>query len=153
MAISILQTGDELLPQTNGSLNKNLASRSVDALAMLGHANSELSRLRREQIRFALHPNYASICKADIPNGPLLFGDDLPKNLKEAKETKAMGQTLTSQQKKRRTTYRAKPYNADKRPSYSATNRYNKGQKNEFFWRGHNANPKRRKPPTESERK
>lgn len=86
MAISILQTGDELLPQTNGSLNKNFASRSVDALPMLGHANSELSRLRREQIRFALHPDYASICKADISNSPLLFGDDLPQNLKEARD-------------------------------------------------------------------
>jgi hypothetical protein len=80
VAVSVLQTGDELLPQTTGSVNKNLASRSVDALAMLGHANSELSRLRWEQIRFALRPDYASICKADIPNGPLLFGDDLPKN-------------------------------------------------------------------------
>ena len=104
MAVSVLQTGDELLPQTAGSVNKNLASRSVDALAMLGHANSELSRLRREQIRFALLPDYAAICKADIPNGPLLFGDDLPKNLKEAKETKALGQNLRSQPKKQRQT-------------------------------------------------
>ncbi len=133
VAISVLQTGDELLLQTTGSVNKNLASRSVDALAMLGHANSELSRLRREQIRFALHPDYAAICKADIPNGPLPFGDDLPKNLKEAKETKALGQNLRSQPKKQRTNYRAKPYNMDKRHNYAPTNNYNKGPKNQFF--------------------
>ena len=100
---------------------------------MLGHANSELSRLRREQIRFALHPDYAAICKADIPNGPLPFGDDLPKNLKEAKETKALGQNLRSQPKKQRTNYRAKPYNMDKRHNYAPTNNYNKGPKNQFF--------------------
>ena len=81
VAITVLQTGDELLPKTNGETSKNLASRSVDALAMLGHANAEISRLRREQIRFALRPEYSYICKADIPNGPLLFGEDLPTQL------------------------------------------------------------------------
>ena len=90
VAITVLQTGDELLPKTTGETNKNLASRSVDALAMLGHANAELSRLRREQIRFALRPEYCYICKADIPNG-----EDLPKQLKEAKETNAIGLRLT----------------------------------------------------------
>ena len=72
VAITVLQTGDELLPKTNGETNKNLASRSVDALAMLSHANAKISRLRREQIRFALRSEYSYICKADIPNGPLL---------------------------------------------------------------------------------
>ena len=37
---------------------------------MLGHANAELSRLRREQIRLALRPENSYICKAEIPNGP-----------------------------------------------------------------------------------
>ena len=99
----ILQTGDKLLPKTNGETNKNLASRSVDALAMLDQANDELSRLRREQIRFALRPEYSYICKAEIPNGPLLFGEDLPKQLKKAMETNAFGQSLTHLTKKRRT--------------------------------------------------
>lgn len=43
---------------TKGLLYKNLASRTVDALAMLGHANGELWRLQRDQIRFAIHLNH-----------------------------------------------------------------------------------------------
>ena len=83
---------------------------------MLGHANAEISRLRREQIRFALRPEYSYICKADIPNGPLLFGEDLPKQLNEAKETNANGRSLTHPTKKRRTLHKSKPYDMDKRP-------------------------------------
>ena len=106
VAVTVLQTGDELLPKTNCETNKNLASRSVDALAMLGHANAELSRLRREQIQFALRPEFASISKADIPNWPLLFGDDLPKQLKEAKQLNTVGHRLTNPRKKRRISHK-----------------------------------------------
>ena len=73
VVITVLQTGDELLPKTNGEMNKNPASRSVDALALLGHANAELSRLRREQIQFALRPEFASISEVDIPNGAVII--------------------------------------------------------------------------------
>ena len=152
VAITVLQTGDELLPKTNGETNKNLASRSVDALAMLGHANAEISRLRREQIRFALRPEYSYICKADIPNGPLLFGEDLPKQLKEAKETNATGLRLTHPTKKRRTLHKSKPYDMDKRPSNYGLSNQHKGQK-EDFRRGQNYLPKRKKPTMGNERK
>ena len=140
VAITVLQTGDELLPKPNGETNKNLASRPVDALAMLGHANAEISRLRREQIRFALRPEYSYICKADIPNGPLLFGEDLPKQLKEAKETNAIGLR------------KSKLYNMDKRPSNYGLSNQHKGQK-EDFRRGQNYPPKRKKPTMGNERK
>ena len=152
VAITVLQTGDELLPKTNGETNKNLASRSVDALAMLGHANAEISRLRREQIRYALRSEYSYICKADIPNGPLLFGEDLPKQLKEAKETNAIGLRLTHPTKKRRTIHKSKPYDMDKRPSNYGLSNQHKGQK-EDFRRGQNYPPKRKKPTVGNERK
>ena len=151
VAITVLQTGDELLPKTNGETNKNLASRSVDALAVLGHANAELSRLRREQIQFALRPEFASISKADIPNGPLLFGDDLPKQLKEAKELNTVGHRLTNPTKKRRILHKSKSYYSEKRPHYGHTNQY-KSQK-EGFWKGQNYPSKRKKPTMDHERK
>ena len=86
VAVTILQTANELLPKTKKEANKNLATRSVDAIAMLGHVSHELYRLRREQIRPTLKPEFSAICTADVANSPLLFGSDLPKQLKEAKE-------------------------------------------------------------------
>ena len=59
VAVTLLQTADELLPKTKEEVNKNLANRSVDAIAMLGHISHELSRTRREQIRPTLKSEYA----------------------------------------------------------------------------------------------
>ncbi|CAB3979740.1 Hypothetical predicted protein [Paramuricea clavata] len=96
VATAILQTADELLPQTKDDVAKNLAARSIDSVAMLGHMSHTISQLRREQIRPALKQEYASICTADPTNAPLLFGDDLVKQLKEAKETSSITQNLAN---------------------------------------------------------
>ena len=126
VAITVLQTGDELLPNINGETNKNLASRSVDALVMLAHANAELSRLRRDQIRFALRAEYSYICKAAIPNGSLLFGEDLPKQFNEAKKSPRPSN------KERRTLHKSKPYDMDKHPNNYGQSNQHKGQKEDF---------------------
>jgi hypothetical protein len=63
---------------------------------MLGHMSHMISQLRREQIRPALKQEYASICTADHTNTPLLFGYDLVKQLKEAKETSSITQNLAN---------------------------------------------------------
>ena len=96
VATAILQTADELLPQNKDDVAKNLAARSIDSVAMLGHMSHMISQLRREQIRPALKQEYASICTADPTNTPLLFGDDLVKQLKEAKETSSITQNLAN---------------------------------------------------------
>ena len=51
---------------------------------MLDHANAEVSRLRRVQIRFALRPEYSYIGKAEILNGPF-WGAESPKTIKVGK--------------------------------------------------------------------
>ena len=152
VAFIFLQTADELLPQTKGQANKDLATRVVDGIAMLGHVSCELSKLRRGQIRPALRPENSSICTADIGNGPLLFGSDLSKQLKEAKETNDIGQSLSSAPKKKYSAQRGKQYD-NKRYNYNSTNRYNRAPKKDFFWKGQNKSYKRKKSPTENERK
>ena len=62
VAITVLQTGDELLPKTNGETNKNLASRSVDALTMLGHANAELSFIPEVDLLASRINNFQHMC-------------------------------------------------------------------------------------------
>ncbi|XP_028408729.1 uncharacterized protein LOC114531295, partial [Dendronephthya gigantea] len=77
--------------------SKSVLAQSVDSIALLGHMNHNLSQLRRDQIRPALKPEYVSICSssADHEDSKLLFGDDLPKRLRDAKESCRIGNTMT----------------------------------------------------------
>jgi hypothetical protein len=164
VATAILQTADELLPQNKDDVAKNLAARSIDSVAMLGHMSHMISQLRREQIRPALKQEYASICTADHTNTPLLFGYDLVKQLKEAKETSSITQNLANDAMKKNYVrgWGAKPIHCYSRPLQSTSsytghrsnnrcNNYNnKAQsqpKRDFFWRGQRPYTRKKKWP------
>ena len=66
IAFANLQTTNWLLSQPPGTDTKQPLTESVDAIAMLGHLNTQLSQFRREQIRPALKPEYKAICSAEI---------------------------------------------------------------------------------------
>ncbi len=73
---------------------------ATDSLALLGHASRELSVRRRDAIRPALNTDYAVLCSNQIPIGTeMLFGDDLPKNMRDIKDacviTKQVSRTPT----------------------------------------------------------
>ena len=63
---------------------------SVDAIALVGHMASELSALRREHFKPSLRPEFHAI---GANNTPHLFGDDLAKQIRDAKETNRLGKT------------------------------------------------------------
>ncbi|PFX13810.1 hypothetical protein AWC38_SpisGene22077 [Stylophora pistillata] len=65
-------------------INNNLAN----TIAMLGHVQTQISQLIREQIKAALSYEYKSICSFEVPaTSQQLFGDELSKHLKDARET------------------------------------------------------------------
>jgi hypothetical protein len=70
---------------------KQLLTQQVDSLALLGHISYELACFRRYKIKSVLKPEYASICVDDGTQSKYLFGDDLPKRLKDAKEASNVG--------------------------------------------------------------
>ena len=53
----ILKVCDKLVDQ-QPSTDKETLAANIDAIVLLGHALGELSRLRREQIKPALKPNF-----------------------------------------------------------------------------------------------
>ena len=64
----------------------------LHALTLLGHANYELSRRRRESMKPLLKDDLAAaLCGPDIPVTKFLFGDEFSKSLKEAKQIPQMG--------------------------------------------------------------
>lgn len=92
----------------------------------MGHAVGALSRIRREQIKPALKPEFYSLCnktnEAAASTTKWLFGDDLAKQVRDAKETNTISQSLGATRNKSSTSqnYRSSPtYRPDNRPHNS----------------------------------
>ena len=58
-----------------------LVTAQIDAIALLGHTNYELSLRRREAIKPNLNKEYGSLCSSQTPVTNLLFGDELQSQL------------------------------------------------------------------------
>ena len=71
---------------------KQIMADGVNAIGLLSHVFSDLSGLRKEQMKPALKSEFHSLCSKEIevPNS-LLFGDDLAKQIRDAKEATRIG--------------------------------------------------------------
>ena len=83
-----LQTANSLLTmKTEGKMEesqtKPLFTNCVDSVALLGHLHNGLSTLRRSKIRPFLKEEYSTPCSNVEGSSPILFGDDLPKKLRD----------------------------------------------------------------------
>lgn len=93
-----LATADKLLTLNDSTQKREMLSNSIDVVAILGHAASELSIFRREQMKPALKPEFHALCSADlnVTSSKFLFGEDLAKQVRDAKETNHIGNTVGS---------------------------------------------------------
>ncbi|XP_071801835.1 uncharacterized protein [Asterias amurensis] len=83
----------EALMSTNKSLDhKVLVTNLLDALAIIGHATTELNFRRRELIKPDLNQQFSTLCSAQAPVTGLLFGDNLSQKCKDIQETNKLGQ-------------------------------------------------------------
>ena len=60
---------------------RELVTSQIDALALLGNANCQLSQRRREMLKPYLNKEYASLCSSLTAESSLLFGDELQNQL------------------------------------------------------------------------
>lgn len=138
-----LQTTNLLLSNPTGECNWKIFEPQVEWLAMLSHVHTQLSQLRREQIKPALKSEYNTICSADIPiDSEYLFGDNLAKQLRDAKEASKVRKAIYTTQeghKGQGHTTGSKNYNVFK-------------ARRDFLWKGHNK-PYKRKKQQSAERK
>ena len=92
----MLKACDSLL--TTPTDTKTALSHTIDALALMqGHAVGAFSCIRRDNIKPTLNPVYYSLCNRaydPVPHSPLLFGDDVAKQVRDAKETSNISQSL-----------------------------------------------------------
>ena len=125
---------------------KSVLAQTVDSIALLGHMNHNLSQQRGDQIRPALKSEYVSICSssANHEDSKYLFGDDLPKRLRYAKESCRIGNTMihnVTRQTGRKQYSRENHTRTQRLP-----NQPYRRQGKDFLWRGP-TQPTRGKPP------
>ena len=92
----MLKVCDKLVDQ-QPSTDKETLAANIDAIVLLGHAVGELSRLRREQIKPALKAEFHSLCSQaneSTSRSDLLFGADLAKQVRDAKDTNKIGKDI-----------------------------------------------------------
>lgn len=102
---AILSVADNLLKMDGEKHIKDIRN-CLDAIYLLGHANTAMSMQRRELLTPVLKSDYAGLCDSGTPVTSLLFGDDLPKSLKEARQIGNVGRNYSYPAKKKRDTIR-----------------------------------------------
>jgi len=106
---------------------------SLDSLALLGHSINEVNIKRRELIKPDLNDQFKQRCGSHTQVTKLLFGDDLPKSVKEISETNKVGVKVSSEP----TTH----YNKQQKRSNFSYRTHQESQK-PFLWK--NQGPRRR---------
>jgi len=82
ITFAALQTTNVLIQNPTGLENSQIMAKQVDTIAMLGHVNTQLGQLRRDEIKPSLEAEYSAICSAEVSiTSQYLFGDDLAKQL------------------------------------------------------------------------
>ena len=136
-AVATLQTTNALATSKSDDDYSQLLSQSVDTVALLAHAHSQLSQVRRDQIKPILKQEYSTICSAEIqPDSKWLFGSDLAKALKDAKEASTISSSLRN--------YSNKANNYSSARSNKNMSSYKRPQK-DFLWRSQQKPPPKRK--------
>lgn len=112
--------------------------QSVDVVALLGHVNTQQAQFRREQSKPALKQEYSTICRAEVPlTSRYLFGDELAKQLRDARESSKISQSVGHSSQRR-------SYTGHHRSGHQE--RYDKGPNRDFLWEGQQKFHRKKKP-------
>ena len=68
---------------------------TLDSLTLISHSVYEANLIRRELIRPDLNEHYKQLCSSQTPISKFLFGDDLPKAVKEISQTNKVSQQVS----------------------------------------------------------
>ena len=127
--IPIVKMSDKLLElkSSSESASKSDVSEflqlSLDSLALMGHSINEVNIKRRELIKPDLNDQFKQLCGSQTPVTKLLFGDDLPKSVKEISETIKVGVKVSSKQphynkQQKRSNFSHRPHHQNQKPFF-----------------------------------
>ncbi|CAB4019063.1 Gag-Pro-Pol poly [Paramuricea clavata] len=100
----------------------------MDSLVLITQANWSLNMKRRELIKPTIEAPFTRVCEPDIATTTKLFGDDLPKQLKDMTEVNRAGKQLQKKAPEQKHHYQ-KPYDRPRfNPNKSQTLAFVAGQ-------------------------
>ena len=85
---------DALVKDESNSCHEDNIGKLMDAVILLANANSEINLRRRERLKPELHPSYRHLCNPSNTITSQLFGDDLPKAVKDIAEANKISSTI-----------------------------------------------------------
>ena len=131
--IIIIVTEVNKLMENSGPQNaEDTVGSLMDGVLLLANANQELNYRRRELMRPQLNANYRHLCSPSNPVTSLLFGDDLPKAVKDISDTNRLSSKLTKDSSSTRSakSSQQRPYWQGKRKYDGARNSNKQPSKN-----------------------
>lgn len=96
-ASAMTRMANDLLVGEKTSKTNEYIKICTDVLSLLGHANTTLSHNRRELLRPVLKSDHVGLCDNSVPVTNWLFGDDLLKTVKEARQSIGVGREYNQQ--------------------------------------------------------
>ena len=74
---------------------RDLIQSLSDSITMLANANKEINMRHKEMIKPDLHDDYKHLCLSSIEPTSFLFGNELPKQVKDLTEVNRVGKKVT----------------------------------------------------------
>ena len=90
-ALAALKVQEKIEPGT-------VMSKLADSVTFMCLANYKTSMTRRETLKEVINSNYRSVCGQNTPLGKCLFGDELPKHIRDIAEVNKMSKKIRSSQ-------------------------------------------------------
>lgn len=75
-----------------------LIDKNMEALALLGQSNYQINMLRRELMKSNMKGEYSHLCSQQVKYTSYLFGDDVPKTVKEIGDCSRISNKLNNLQ-------------------------------------------------------
>ena len=96
---SVVQLVNDLISTPDMLPKDQIVSRLMDGVLLMANANIELNIRRREALKPELHTSYCYLCAPSNPITTELFGDDLPKAVKDITDTNRITSKISREMK------------------------------------------------------
>ena len=98
-ATAVVSVVNNLITASGMPSKNEVVNNLMDGMLLLANANMELNVRRREALRPELHASYRYLCAPSNPISSELFGDDLPKAVKDITDTNRITSKLQRDKK------------------------------------------------------
>ena len=92
---AVVQVVNDLISKPDMPSKGQIIKQHMDGVLLLANANIELNLRRREALKPELHTSYRYLCAPSNPITTELFGDDLPKAVKDITDTNRITSKLS----------------------------------------------------------